>query len=52
MQLVDGGTFSNIAISDPIRRCQEEEGAKPSDIIIDVIVCLSAKTELDAWDYD
>ena len=38
MFLVDGGTFSNVAIGDPIERCREE-GYADRDIIIDVLLC-------------
>ena len=28
MYLVDGGSFANASVGDPIRRCQEEEGVE------------------------
>ena len=47
MELVDGGTFSNLVLNEPIRRCQEE--VDDADIIVDVILCLSSVTELKEW---
>jgi predicted acylesterase/phospholipase RssA len=40
MQLIDGGTFQNVAVGDPIERCKNEEGVRDEDIIVDIILCL------------
>lgn len=39
--LVDGGTFQNLAVGDPIERCREE-GVSDEDIIVDVILCFGS----------
>lgn len=49
MMLIDGGTFANIALGDPIQRCIKEEGVHPSDIIVDVIICLKDPLSVSEW---
>lgn len=48
MQLVDGGTFQNLAIGDPIQRCREEV-TNDEDIIIDILLCFSTVVEIEQW---
>ena len=38
MYLVDGGSFVNASVGDPIRRCLEAEGVTYADIIVDAIL--------------
>ena len=38
--LIDGSTFQNIALGDPIQRCMDEEGVEEKDIIVDIVLCL------------
>lgn len=40
MVLVDGGTFQNLDIGDPIDRCREA-GFADVNIIVDILMCLS-----------
>lgn len=49
--LIDGGTYSNIAIGDPIHRCQEE-GVSDEDIIVDIFMALPDKYEITKWTMD
>lgn len=46
--LIDGSTFQNIALGDPIQRCMDEEGVKEKDIIIDIVLCLAKPFNMDA----
>jgi NTE family protein len=43
--LVDGGTFMNIDIGDPIERCREK-GFADADIIVDVLMCMGVSPKL------
>jgi predicted acylesterase/phospholipase RssA len=47
-ELVDGGTFQNLAVGDPIERCRED-GYKDEDIIVDVILCFSHVVDYQEW---
>ncbi len=49
MYLTDGGTFQNIALGDPIRRCVEEEGVEEKDIVVDIILCLASLNTIPVW---
>ena len=51
MMLVDGSTYSNLSVGDPIQRCREEV-ENDSDIIIDVILCYGTPIELSNWEMD
>lgn len=46
--LVDGGTFQNLAVGDPIDRCRDE-GYRDQDIIVDVIMCFSLVVDYKDW---
>lgn len=48
--LVDGGTFQNLDIGDPIDRCREQ-GFEDSQIVIDILMCLSDYPEVPHWDF-
>lgn len=47
-KLVDGGTFQNLAVGDPIERCRED-GYDDEDIIVDVILCFSVVVDYEDW---
>jgi predicted acylesterase/phospholipase RssA len=47
-ELVDGGTFQNLAVGDPIERCRED-GYQDEDIIVDVILCFSSVVDYEDW---
>ena len=49
MMLVDGSTYSNLSVGDPIQRCREEV-ENDSDIIIDVILCYATPIEVSNWE--
>lgn len=49
MFLQDGGAFINASVGDPIRRCQEEEGVKKIDIIVDIILCFDHVSKISEW---
>jgi predicted acylesterase/phospholipase RssA len=46
--LVDGGTFSNLDMSEAIIKCKDK-GFKEEDIIIDVIMCFDKVVEIPEW---
>ena len=48
MFLVDGGTYSNVSIGDPIERCREE-GYEDKDIIVDVLLCYEKPWIMNTW---
>lgn len=52
MNLIDGGTFQNVAVGDPITRCKEEEGVEEKDIIVDIILCLQYANTIPTWTKD
>ena len=51
MQLVDGGTFQNISIGDPIDRCREEVN-DDSEIVVDLILCFDKVVDVEKWDLE
>jgi len=45
MQLVDGGTFSDLNLQDAIQKCREVVD-DDEDIIVDVIMCLDEPVKM------
>ena len=48
MFLVDGGTYSNVSIGDPIERCRDD-GYADEDIIIDLLLCYEKPWIMNEW---
>ena len=46
--LVDGGTFTNLDLSEAIIKCRER-GFDDEDIIVDVIMCFDKVVEVEPW---
>ena len=51
MALVDGGTFTNLDLSDAILKCKEIV-EKEEDIIVDVILIFDSPEGIEEWDFD
>lgn len=48
LQLVDGGTFTDLNLQDAIDRCREDVG-KDEDIIVDIVMCNSDPVTIDDY---
>jgi len=46
--LVDGGTLSNLDLSEAIVKCNEM-GYKDEDIIVDMLMCFDILVKWDPW---
>ena len=46
--LVDGGTFTNLDISESIIKCRNK-GFEDKDIIVDAILCFDSKMAMEEW---
>ena len=51
MNLVDGGAFTNLDLSEAIIKCREK-GYKDEDMIVDVILCFDKVVNIDKWTID
>ena len=47
--LVDGGAFTNLDMSEAILKCREK-GYKDEDMIVDVVMCFDKVVKVDPWD--
>ena len=48
MNLVDGGAFTNLDLSEAIMKCRDK-GFKDEDMIVDVILCFDKVVDIDRW---
>ena len=46
--MVDGGTFTNLDLSEGIIKCREQ-GFPDEKIIVDVIMCFDKVVEVEPW---
>ena len=46
--LVDGGAFTNLDMSEAILKCREQ-GFKDEDMIVDVVMCFDKVVKVDQW---